>query len=78
MSDVYVDRFNEIRERLPGAALPWLARLRGSAIEHFASCGLPTPRVEEWKYTNLAQLLAPKPILAGPSVNAITRNSLER
>ena len=77
-SDIFVDRFNEIRERLPGAALPWLARLRGSAIEHFANCGLPTPRVEEWKYTNLAQIVDPKPILAGPSVNGVNRDSLER
>ena len=78
MSDVYVDRFNEIRERLPGAALPWLSSLRGSAIEHFPNCGLPTPRIEEWKYTNLAQIVDSKAILAGPSVNGVSRKSLER
>ena len=30
--------------------------LRQSAIEHFEAVGLPTPRQEEWKYTNVASL----------------------
>ncbi|MFP6717883.1 MAG: Fe-S cluster assembly protein SufD [Alphaproteobacteria bacterium] len=77
-SNVYVDRFNEVRERLPGTALPWLTRLRSNAIEHFADCGFPTPRVEEWKYTNLSRIVDSQPILAGPSVNGVNRGALEQ
>ncbi|MDP7600264.1 MAG: Fe-S cluster assembly protein SufD, partial [Rhodospirillales bacterium] len=36
-----------------GATVPWLDALRKEGIESFASSGLPTPGVEEWKYTNL-------------------------
>ena len=77
-SNVYVDRFNEVRERLPGTALPWLTRLRSNAIDHFADCGFPTPRVEEWKYTPLSRIVDSQPILAGPSVNGVNRGALEQ
>jgi Fe-S cluster assembly protein SufD len=40
--------------RLPGAALPWLAGLRGRAVERFADEGWPTPRIENWHHTSLA------------------------
>ena len=39
-----------------GATVPWLDGLRKEGIESFASSGLPTPSVEEWKYTNLKVL----------------------
>jgi len=38
------------------ARAPWLDGLRREGIESFASSGLPTPSVEEWKYTNLKVL----------------------
>lgn len=37
-------------------ALPWLDRLRGEARQRFAAAGLPSPRLESWKYTNLRPL----------------------
>ena len=52
----------DILERFGGAALsgaptlPWLETLRGEAQQRFASAGLPTPRHESWKYTNLRPL----------------------
>ena len=36
----------------------WLAAHRRNAIAAFAARGLPTPREEEWRYTNLAPLAA--------------------
>lgn len=42
--------------RLPGAGNAWLDRLRGDAATSFRASGLPTPRVEAWKYTNLRRL----------------------
>ncbi len=35
---------------------PWLKLLRREAISRFAAAGFPTPRDEEWKYTNVAPL----------------------
>jgi Fe-S cluster assembly protein SufD len=39
------------------AALPGDAGLRERAIGHFARTGFPTPRTEEWKYTDLRRML---------------------
>lgn len=52
----YADRFAQARAALPGQKAPWLARLREDAIERFKEKGLPTIRVEEWKYTSLRTL----------------------
>lgn len=41
---------------LPGADLPWLRELRQAAAENFARDGFPSPRQEEWKYTNVSAL----------------------
>lgn len=42
---------------LPGAGLPWLDALRADA-RRLSAAGLPSTRVEAWKYTNLAPLAA--------------------
>ena len=52
----YVDRFAEVEAELPGSDLGWLRRRRTRAIEAFAAGGLPTTRIEEWKYTSLRPL----------------------
>ena len=52
----YVDRFAEVEADLPGRDLAWLRRRRTRAIEAFAAHGLPSTRVEDWKYTNLRPL----------------------
>ncbi|NMG76949.1 Fe-S cluster assembly protein SufD [Aromatoleum diolicum] len=49
-------RFAEEHEGLPGAALPWLRRVRSDAIGRFAELGLPTTRHEDWKYTSVAAI----------------------
>jgi Fe-S cluster assembly protein SufD len=42
---------------LPGADLGWLNTRRKAAIAAFAQSGMPTRRVEEWKYTDIAAAL---------------------
>jgi Fe-S cluster assembly protein SufD len=42
---------------LPGAGLGWLDARRGAALEAFALSGMPTRRIEAWKYTDLAAAL---------------------
>jgi Fe-S cluster assembly protein SufD len=43
---------------LPGAGSAWLDGLRKGGADRFAGLGLPTRRVEEWKYTDLRTLAA--------------------
>ena len=41
------------------SAVPaWLGPLRDAAISRFAASGFPTPREEDWKYTNVARLVS--------------------
>ncbi len=40
----------------PGAAPAWLALTRRSAIERFGALGFPTPRLEDWHFTNPAPI----------------------
>jgi hypothetical protein len=51
----FLHRFEGLRERLPGARLPWAAALRDRAAEAFRASGLPTRRVEAWRYTTSAR-----------------------
>ena len=51
-------RYEGLRERLPGASLPWLAAHRAGAAAEFATQGFPTRRAEAWRYTDLAAVAA--------------------
>ncbi len=55
-TDRFVDGFADARAALPGGARDWVASLRQSGIERFATLGLPTTRQEKWKYTRLTAL----------------------
>ncbi|HEC75306.1 MAG TPA: Fe-S cluster assembly protein SufD [Methylophaga aminisulfidivorans] len=41
------------KQELPGQNLPWLQQLRTQAHGQFERQGLPSKKVEEWKYTSL-------------------------
>lgn len=49
---------------LPGHADSWLAKVRQTALDGFAETGLPTPREETWKYTDLRTLDKQRPQLS--------------
>ncbi len=51
----YTERFAGVAATLPGAGHPAMAALRRRAIQR-AALGLPTARVERWKYTSLNPL----------------------
>lgn len=40
----------------PGPHLPWLDALRAHAQERFAAGGFPSPREEDWRYTNISAI----------------------
>lgn len=48
--------FNEHEKELNQFGLPFLQRLRNTAVARFAELGLPTPRHEDWRFTNVAPL----------------------
>jgi Fe-S cluster assembly protein SufD len=54
--DRFVADFARSAASLPGANVPWLARLRRAALDRFAQRGLPGPRDEDWKYTSVAAI----------------------
>src|SRR5437870_405537 len=54
--NVYAMQFSEMADRLPGAGLMWVDRLRKNAIQRFLDLGFPTTKLENWKYTNVAPI----------------------
>jgi Fe-S cluster assembly protein SufD len=58
--------FGDVGPALPGGSDGGIARLRRDAFDRFRAAGIPTPRAEAWKYTNIGKLanlpmtLAPK------------------
>ena len=52
----FAARFAGLREHLPGGRTPWVAALRAEAAEHFANAGLPSRKLEAWRYTDLAAI----------------------
>lgn len=56
LKDGFVADFEAGFSRLPGHGLTWLDSMRRGGIEQFRDLGLPTARVEDWKYTRLRPL----------------------
>ena len=52
----YAAQFAAAREELPGHDLSWVTSERDAAIARFSELGLPSQRVEDWKYSNLTPL----------------------
>ena len=46
----------EHADRLPGQNILWLQAFRNKGLQFFNEHGFPTPREEEWRYTNLSAL----------------------
>ncbi|MGJ0486596.1 MAG: Fe-S cluster assembly protein SufD [Methylomicrobium sp.] len=52
----YPAEYDTIAPNLPGADLPWLSQRRAGALAQFAAGGFPSPREEEWRYTNVSAI----------------------
>ncbi|MDO9270290.1 MAG: Fe-S cluster assembly protein SufD [Methylobacter sp.] len=70
----YAAEYPTIASALPGQTLPWLKALRAEALIAFSAHGFPSPREEEWRYTNVSgiekKLFAPSVDLTGSNVDA--------
>ena len=51
----YLSQFEQAERQLVRGG-DWLARIRRSAIERFRELGFPTPRLEDWRFTNVAPI----------------------
>ena len=54
----FADRHAELAPSLSGAGIGWLAALRADSAARCRQNGLPTTRVEAWRFTNLKDLVA--------------------
>ena len=66
-----LSNFSEIADTLPGAAE--FARERREAMSRFSHAGLPTRRMEAWKYTDLRRLLDEAVPVAAPASQEASR-----
>ncbi|TAN68035.1 MAG: Fe-S cluster assembly protein SufD [Methylobacter sp.] len=70
----YAAEYPTIAPALPGQNLPWLQTLRAKALEQFSALGFPSPREEEWRYTNVSgiekKLFSPSTGLTAADVDA--------
>jgi len=51
-----LNKYKHTTANLNGSKAPFIADLRQDAASYFENIGLPTPRMEDWKYTNVAFL----------------------
>ncbi|MGZ5050533.1 MAG: Fe-S cluster assembly protein SufD [Methylobacter sp.] len=77
----YTAEYQNIASSLPGQDLPWLQTLRTEALAQFAEQGFPSPREEDWRYTNVSgiekKLFAPSADLAAGDIDWLKPYRLE-
>ncbi|HPA18991.1 MAG TPA: Fe-S cluster assembly protein SufD [Verrucomicrobiae bacterium] len=54
--DPFVTAFDRTAEALFGAEPEWLRAARRAGIGHFSELGFPTPKHEDWRFTNVAPI----------------------
>jgi Fe-S cluster assembly protein SufD len=69
-SDFYLSEYKKQANNLAGNSLSWLKERRQQAIKNFAENGFPSPRDEEWCYTNVKPIERKQfmPLAKGESV----------
>jgi Fe-S cluster assembly protein SufD len=70
----YAEHYQTVSTDLPGQSLSWLQALRTRANIDFSTSGFPSPREEEWRYTNITPIekkrFTPKVSAGDPSAAA--------
>ena len=57
MTEAAVEHYLGQYARLQPASADWINTIRESAIEQFRHTGFPTPRSENWKYTDVRPIV---------------------
>lgn len=55
--DAVERRWQAAASALPGAGVAWLDKLRAEGLALYREAGLPIPKLESWKYSNLPRVL---------------------
>ncbi|HLS69814.1 MAG TPA: Fe-S cluster assembly protein SufD [Kiloniellales bacterium] len=55
--DEIEQRWKAAAPALPGAGVGWLEELRAEGLAQYREAGLPIPKLETWKYSNLPRVL---------------------
>jgi len=55
-ADFFASNLQTMGSALPGSDLPWLQKIRAEALSTFSQNGFPSPREEEWRYTNVSAI----------------------
>ncbi len=64
-SNSFIDAFGQIEKRFGADGQSWFAPVRQAAIAQFARLGFPTPRDEDWRFTNVGAIARGQFELAG-------------
>lgn len=76
-----VEGYDSIAPELAGAGTDWLDALRQDGFTRYGALGLPGPRVEAWKYTNLTRMgrttFVPALTLPAASLDAVPAGALD-
>ena len=70
----YVAEYDAIAPKLPGQSLLWLQQLRKDALAKFSDYGFPSPREEEWRYTNVSAI---EKKLFAPVLGVVPQHNLQ-
>jgi Fe-S cluster assembly protein SufD len=62
--DAHLNAFGALAPELPGRGIDWLDTLRHDALRRFEDAGIPSRRLEAWKFTGL-NILAQHPFAPG-------------
>ncbi|MCE9650370.1 MAG: Fe-S cluster assembly protein SufD [Parvibaculum sp.] len=66
----FIETYERTRGALPAAGLGWLDARRDAALKAFAEAGLPHRRLEDWRYTDLRQVLEKAALAPAPDYQA--------
>ncbi len=77
----YTAEYPALKAALPGQDLDWLEKIRADGFAHFSQHGFPSPREEEWRYTNVSaiekKLFSPSLTVAPKAVNQDCLNTYQ-
>jgi Fe-S cluster assembly protein SufD len=75
-ADVSESNLARLATEVEKSGIPWLDRLRESALDRFETLGLPSTREEEWRHTNVAPIAATTFTRASASGGAVSKAEL--
>ncbi len=58
--DYYLKEFKRVEKTLPGSGLSWLGKVRQTGIACFEKAGFPTVQQEEWRFTDISEVVQTK------------------